>query len=426
MKKFFKVLTLFLAVMSGLILTLCCYGFYNLPSKYIVTASPCEIKINKYLKVKNQASNCGKNNQAVPVNVCTNNSNNAFNSRNVNSQNNILFMNIIPIKQVNVQYTAEEKVLPCGTPFGVKIFTQGVLVVGVSDVKSEKGLLSPARNSGIKKGDVILTVNKKPINSNEDLFNLVENCSGAVLNFEILRNNLKFSIDVEPVKDLLNGTYKLGAWVRDSSAGIGTLTFYSPQTNIFGGLGHGICDIDTGELLPLSHGDIVRASINGIIKGRKGIPGELKGYFIETDAIGNLLKNTNYGVYGKLNDSIVETMPIPVAPKQDVKLGPAQIATTIDGIAPKYYSINIQDINYSENTPCKNMVIKITDDALLCKTGGIIQGMSGSPIIQDGKLVGAITHVFVNDPTKGYAIFAENMVYGSELCVNNNEFKKAS
>lgn len=426
MKKFFKILTLFLAVILGLILTLCFYGFYNLPDKYIVTASPCDIKINKYLKVKNQTSNCSRNNPAIPVNSYANSGNNAFNSRDVNSQNNILFMDIIPIKQVNVQYASEEKVLPCGTPFGVKIFTQGVLVVGVSDVKSEKGLLSPAKNSGIKKGDVILTVNKKPVNSNEDLFNLVENCSGAVLNFEILRNNLKFNIDVEPVKDLLNGTYKLGAWVRDSSAGIGTLTFHSPQTNIFGGLGHGICDIDTGELLPLSHGDIVRASINGIIKGRKGIPGELKGYFIETDAIGSLLKNTNYGVYGILNDSIVETMPVPVVPKQDVKLGPAQIATTIDGIAPKYYSINIQDINYSENTPCKNMVIKITDDALLCKTGGIIQGMSGSPIIQDGKLIGAITHVFVNDPTKGYAIFAENMVYGSEFCVKNNEFKKAS
>ena len=423
MKKFFKALTIFFAIIFGLILTLCTYGFYNLPSKYVMTSAPCEIYINKYLKVENSI-NAFASNKVKLVNSSNESYSGAF--KESSKKQNILFLNFIPIKQVDVNYSDEQTVFPCGIPFGVKIFTQGVLVVGTSEVKSINGLISPARNSGIKKGDVILNVDKKSINCNEDLFKVVENCAGAVLNFEILRNNLKFNVDVEPVKDVGSSTYKLGAWVRDSSAGIGTLTFHNPETNIFGGLGHGICDIDTGDLLPLSHGDIVKASISGIIKGRKGVPGELKGYFIETESIGSLLKNTNYGVYGTLKDTIVETQPIKVAPKQDIKIGPAQLATTIDGVTPKYYSINIQDVNYNESTPCKNMVVKITDDSLLSKTGGIIQGMSGSPIIQNGKLIGAITHVFVNDPTKGYAIFAENMVYNSELCVNNNEFKKAS
>ena len=423
MKKFFRALTIFFAIIFSLILVLFIYGFYNLPSKYIVTSNSDEIYINKYLKVE-KSVNAFSSSKIKLVNGNLHNRKGNFKGNN--KKQNIVFLNFIPIKPVDINYSDEQTVFPCGTPFGVKIFTQGVLVVGTSEVKSKDGLISPAKNSGIRKGDVILSVNKKAINSNEDLFRLVENCSGKVLNFEILRNNLKFNVDIEPVKDLESGTYKLGAWVRDSSAGIGTLTFHNPETNIFGGLGHGICDIDTGDLLPLSHGDIVRASINGIIKGRKGVPGELKGYFIETEAIGSLLKNTNYGVYGTLKDTIVETMPVKVATKQEIKLGPAQMATTVDGITPKYYSINIQDINYNESIPCKNMVIKITDDYLLSRTGGIIQGMSGSPIIQDGKLVGAVTHVFVNDPTKGYAIFAENMVYNSELCVNNNEIKKAS
>ncbi len=421
MRKFFRYLAIVLAVIFGFIMSLCVYCSFNLPSKYMVISNPfSEIKINEFLKVESPA-------KPVFVNKTlsrrfTNPKKNLSNCEN----RNILFLNFIPIKKVSLEYAEEHLVTPCGTPFGVKIFTQGVLVIGTSEVKSEKGFISPAKNSGIKKGDVILSVNNKPVNNNEELFSIVENCSGNILNLKILRNNLKFDVDVEPLKNLVDGKYKLGAWVRDSSAGIGTLTFYSPGTNVFGGLGHGICDIDTGDLLPLSHGDIVKASINGIIKGQKGVPGELKGYFIETEAIGKLLKNTNYGVYGTLNDSTVETLPIAVAAKQDVKIGPAQMITTIDGTFPKTYSVYIQSVNYKESSPCKNIIVKITDDALLCKTGGIIQGMSGSPLIQDGKLVGAVTHVFVNDPSKGYAIFAENMVYGSGFPVSSSGIKEAS
>ena len=417
MKKFFRTLAVIYLVFFILILGLVTYGFYMLPNKYIVTNSLNKnIKINNFLKVKNCSSLSFKN-TTLPVD--------GINSKS-SEYKNIVFLDFIPIKKVNVEYCSDQKVFPCGTPFGVKIFTQGVLVVSTCDVKSEEGSFSPAKNSGIKKGDVILKVNNVDINTNDDLLKIVENSDGKILNFCILRNNLKFNVDLKAAKNVLDEKYKIGAWVRDSSAGIGTLTFHDPETNFFGGLGHGICDIDTGDLLPLSHGDIVKASINGVIKGRKGVPGELKGYFIETEAIGKLLKNTDFGVYGTLKESIVETQPLAVATKQEVKVGPAQIATTLEGIAPKFYNIYIQSINYNEDLTQKNMIIKTTDESLNNKTGGIIQGMSGSPIIQDGKLVGAVTHVFVNDPSKGYAIFAENMVYNSELPTLNYKFNKAS
>ena len=419
MKKFFKFLTAFFSVFFAFVFILIFYSFYNLPSKYIVTnANNQNIKINNFLTVKNSLDSHLKKN-FLPVNKSIGVFKNS-------ETKNVMFLDFVPVKKVSVEYCEEQQVLPCGTPFGVKIFTQGVLVVSTCEVKSGNRSISPSKNSGIKKGDVILQVNDETINNNDDLLRIVENSDGRTLNFLILRNNLKFNVDIKAEKHLLDGKYKIGAWIRDSSAGIGTLTFHDPVTNIFGGLGHGICDVDTGDLLPLSHGDIVKASINGVVKGQRGVPGELKGYFIETEAIGKLLKNTESGVYGTLNTSIVETMPLKVSTKQDVKIGPAQIATTLEGISPKFYNIYIQNINFNENLTQKNMIIKTADENLNNKTGGIIQGMSGSPIIQDGKLVGAITHVFVNDPSKGYAIFAENMIYNDNIPNIDYKINKAS
>ena len=208
-------------------------------------------------------------------------------------------------------------------------------------------------------------------------------------------------------------------WVRDSSAGIGTLTFYSPSSQVFAGLGHPVCDVDTGETLPLSSGEIVPAKIYSVNRGVSGTPGELRGGF-EKGTLGNLTVNGETGIYGTLSNLPTLNDPVPVAMKQQVKSGSAQVLTTIDGTTPKLYDIRIDQVRYNDSSPTRNMVIVITDQELLDKTGGIVQGMSGSPILQDGKLIGAVTHVFVNDPTKGFAIFAENMLKTAETVAQQN------
>ena len=198
-------------------------------------------------------------------------------------------------------------------------------------------------------------------------------------------------------------------WVRDSSAGIGTVTFYDESTGLFGGLGHPVCDVDTGGILPLSSGDVVDVNITGVRKSTEGNAGELQGIFVSDKACGTLYTNNQYGVFGALKNCPSPYSPIPMGLKQEIQLGEASILTTIDGDKPQEYSISIEKIDYRSDNSNKNMVIKITDEKLLSLTGGIVQGMSGSPIIQNGKLIGAVTHVFVNEPTKGYAIFCENM-----------------
>ena len=224
------------------------------------------------------------------------------------------------------------------------------------------------------------------------------------------RDNKEIETSVTPVYSESTQTYEAGMWVRDSSAGIGTITYYKADGTSFAGLGHPVCDVDTGEIVPISSGEVASVNINGVKSGVSGSPGELIGSFISTDAIGEISLNNAYGIFGTMNNKTSLNDAIPMAFKQDISLGKATILTTIDGTSPKEYSIEIEKIDYNSNESSKNMVIHITDEELLSKTGGIVQGMSGSPIIQNGKLIGAVTHVFVNDPTKGYGIFCENMI----------------
>lgn len=398
MGKFFRRLAIYMAVFLEIIFGICTYAYYAVPNHYTITET-CGIDINIGVPV-----NAVPSQKVSPV----------LNLRDSNCEKNkstadILFLNVIPVKTVGLEYTNDQKVVPCGQPFGVKIFTRGVVVIGISDVKTHGGVENPAKKVGLKKGDIILKVNQEEIKNNDQLIALVQANNDKDLIFEVLRGNMLFEITIRPVLGDDN-LYHLGMWVRDSSAGIGTLTFFNKETKAFAGLGHGICDVDTGELLPLSRGEIVKASINGIVKGHKGVPGELKGYFIDSDSIGELFNNTECGVFGLLREDLSALEPINLAMKQQVKTGRAKILTTIEGVTPNFYDINIESINYNERQPSKNMIIKITDERLLDTTGGIIQGMSGSPIIQNDMLVGAITHVFVNDPQKGYGIFAENML----------------
>lgn len=411
LKKFFKGLSLVTGVLACFVLTFCEVTASYLPDSYKVT-STCSANIKNYLNISADES-------ATIRPVIKENDLQTYDAK-------VLFMNMIPIKKVNIQKIEDVYVVPGGSTFGVKLFTKGVIIVGISDVKTKgDGVVNPAKQAGLQKGDIILNVNQNEVNSNEELIKVVEESGGDDLFAEVIRNGMKYETSIKPARNETDGAYKLGIWVRDSSAGIGTVTFWDEKTKTFGGLGHGICDIDTGELLPLSHGDIIKVNINGISKGMRGNPGELKAYFIEGEPIGTLTENTYSGIYGKFNSAPSSTEPIPVAMKQQAKQGKAQILTTVFGSTPEYYDIDIVHINYNEEAMSKNMIIKITDERLLGETGGIIQGMSGSPIIQNGMLIGAITHVFVNDPQRGYAIFAENMVAKLQD-LNDTDYKKIS
>lgn len=346
---------------------------------------------------------------------------NTFSTSSASSNGKLMLCNIIPIKDVTINVTEDVKVIPCGTPFGVKLFTQGVIIVNTQDIATENGKLNPANEAGLEKGDSIIAVNGESISTNEELSEIVKDSSGETLSLTVARNDNTFQAELVPVEST-SGDYQVGIWVRDSSAGIGTITFFHEESSGFAGLGHGICDIDTGEIMPLESGDIVHAEIGSITKAVKGTAGSLNGHFYNDDSIGSLYVNTETGVYGVLEEEPEAICkPLSIAHAQEIKVGKAQIIATIDENGPKYYDIEIESINYDENNKTKNMVIKITDEDLINKTGGIVQGMSGSPIIQNDKLVGAVSHVFVNDPEKGYAIFAENMLqdYAKEISNTN-------
>ncbi len=320
------------------------------------------------------------------------------------------FFNIIKLnKESNVKHSEKERkyVFPGGTPIGIKIYCDGVIIVGTDDIETESGKVNPAISAGLKKGDIIKTINGERVNGNSSVSNIIQNAKEKNLEFVIERDKKEKTVNFSCVLDK-DGLYKAGIWVRDSSAGIGTVSFIT-EDGYFGSLGHGICDIDTGEVMPLGKGVTSEAEITGIYKGYKGYAGQLCGV-LDNMNNGVILENGETGIYGLLTDFSEDISgKIPVAFTDEIIKGEAEIISTVENNITKHYKAEITDINYnsSEN---KNMVVKITDTELLDKTGGIIQGMSGSPIIQNGKFVGAVTHVLVDDPTTGYAIFAENML----------------
>lgn len=309
---------------------------------------------------------------------------------------------------------SELKLIPGGYPFGVKFYTKGVVVVGLSDVETEKGFISPADTAGFKKGDIITAADGTQINTVEETAAIIEQCAGQEISFTVKRGGEVLDLTLTPVKAQSDGKYKSGMWIRDSTAGIGTVTYIDPETLSFGGLGHGICDSDTGTIMPLARGTVVNVDISEIIRGVGGRPGELKGDF-GTDRTGILHTNSSAGVFGVFDSMPPKTAyeAISVAPADSVYEGKAQIYSSIRKGENNIYEIEITKID-TDSADSKNFVIKVTDPALIELTGGIIQGMSGSPIIQDGKLVGAVTHVLVNDPTRGYGIFIETMLAEAE------------
>ena len=314
----------------------------------------------------------------------------------------------IPLKTVRSVSVESRSVQVCGTPFGVKMFSDGALVVAFSDQYTRLGTENPAKEAGLKLGDLIVSAGGQSVRSNEELTQAITAAQGKALSVVYRRQGQSYTTTLTPVQDAATGAYRAGVWVRDSSAGIGTMTFWDPQQATFAGLGHAISDTDTGADITLLSGEIVPVVITGCVSGTAGSPGELRGEF-SSAAVGTVLANDMTGIYGHCAGGLAG-QNCPIAQPQEIALGEAELWTTISGSTPKRYTVRIERVNMTSSDPNRNLLIKVTDPDLLAATGGIVQGMSGSPIVQNGKLVGAVTHVLVNDPTRGYGIFATTML----------------
>ncbi|MBQ2897744.1 MAG: SpoIVB peptidase [Clostridia bacterium] len=307
---------------------------------------------------------------------------------------------------------SSKMLIPGGNVIGVKFYIDGVHVLNCEGVQTPLGKKNPAKDAGLKSGDYITAVNSVPIYTNEDLSNSIQFSQSSELT--VVRNGYEFKTKITPVVEE-NGSRRIGIWVRDSTAGIGTVTFYDPETHVFGALGHAINDQDTKKVLSMKSASVYNAKVTTIRKGTKGEAGELGGVFLGNDRyLGELIKNSSSGIFGTYNKSKVNHSPVPIASSNEITEGKATIYCSIQNEDVKEYEIEISKIIKSSLYTSKGMIIKITDPKLLEKTNGIVQGMSGSPILQNGRIVGAVTHVFVNDPTRGYGIFIENMLAEAE------------
>ena len=396
MKRFFKVLSAVFLIPCISLFSLVTYGNMNLPDEISITENETPDFGSVFSAESDYAVAAGTK---------------SFNEY----KSQITALKVIPVKEIKINVTKRRYVGLGGDVFGIKLYTKGIIVVSIDSVTTSSGSKDPAVKAGLKCGDIITHINGEAAISSNQLTESVEQSQGQTLKLNIDRNGEKLELTLRPEMSV-NGGYKAGIWVRDSSAGIGTVTFYDDEAGKFAGLGHGVCDVDTGKIMPLNNGEAVRARVNGFYKSSAGNPGELCGVFSDI-ALGSLRVNCETGVYGDLlQPSGAKT--VPVALESEVKLGAAQMITTIDGNNPQYYDIEIIRIYPSSDLSSRNMIIKVTDTDLIEKTGGIVQGMSGSPIVQNSMLVGAVTHVFVNDPTQGYGIFATRMLDTQDSCEN--------
>jgi stage IV sporulation protein B len=324
---------------------------------------------------------------------------------------------IIPIKSVKVKVLPDLRVVPGGQTIGVKLKSAGVLVVGHHQVTVEEARkISPGEDAKVQVGDLIQSINGQKLQDVNQMAELVARAGEdkTELDLEIKRNKDMLHIRLNPAYDQNDKAYRLGLYIRDSAAGVGTLTFYSPDQKSYGALGHVITDMDTQTPIEVGSGEIVHSNVTSIAKSQNGEPGEKRAQFTrENKILGNIERNTPFGIFGKMSatpDHGYSKDAVPVAFAEEVKEGPAEIYTVVSGQKVEKYTIEITHVSKQEFPATKGMIIKITDPKLIEKTGGIVQGMSGSPIIQNGKLIGAVTHVFVNDPTSGYGCFIEWML----------------
>ncbi|MBS4199612.1 SpoIVB peptidase [Bacillus sp. FJAT-49732] len=337
-----------------------------------------------------------------------------------------------PVKQVNVNVLKDFKVYAGGQSIGVKLNTLGVLVVGHHLVSANNEKLSPGEAAGVKVGDIITKINGTKINHMAEIASFVNEAGkqGKKLEITIQRGKETFDASLDPLLDEKEKTYKLGLYIRDSAAGIGTMTFYDPKTKKYGALGHVISDMDTKKPIVVDDGQIVNSTVTSIEKGKNGAPGEkLARFSSNKNVIGNIKTNSPFGIFGELKQNIkngIIDKPLPIALSNQVQEGPAKILTVVDGNKVEQYDIEVVSTIPQKFPATKGMVIKVVDPKLLSKTGGIVQGMSGSPIIQNGKIIGAVTHVFVNDPTSGYGVHIEWMLHEAGINIYDKKSEKAS
>ena len=332
-------------------------------------------------------------------------------SQNGSYQIRCKWLGVLPLKTIKVHTVEKQEVLVSGSPVGIYMETKGVLVIDSGEITDREGIRRTPAEHIIQSGDYICEIDGKVLTGKRQLMQLVRENQGEPMELQVIRHQETIKLEMTPV-ETEDGSYKLGIWVRDNIQGIGTLTYVEPN-GTFGALGHGISDADTGERLEISDGDLYRADILSIRKGTAGTPGELRGVinYREENRIGTICGNSQYGIRGQMEPGkYTESMKkIPTGLKQEIQTGKAEIRCDI-GAGIREYQCEILEIDSNARDTNKCFVLRITDDDLLSRTGGIVQGMSGSPVLQNGKLIGAITHVFVNDPTKGYGIFIENMM----------------
>ena len=317
-------------------------------------------------------------------------------------------------EEATVTARSARTLIPVGKAVGIKLFSDGVLVVGFSQIPAEGGTAIPAKDCGLREGDVITHINAEEVDTIEEVQGQLQEIGGEKMSIRAVRDGKTVQVTAQAVKCSTDGVYKLGAWLRDSMAGIGTVTYYDPETGAFGALGHGINDVDTALLMPMESGALLSATVADVKKGSRGEPGELHGEFDLSGDIGVLSANTRHGIFGTLSSHDMATMePVEVAAADQVETGEALIYSNVAGDQVRAYKVEITKL-FHETDDGRDLMLKVTDPALLEQTGGIVQGMSGSPILQNGRLVGAVTHVLIGDPTQGYGIMAEHMLEAAE------------
>ncbi len=402
MRSFIKIIYSFLSVICFMVLSLCAYSDSIIPDQITDDMSD-DVFMDDHITF----SVYNRSKKAAPANS-------ALSDSRVNVEARLF--GCIPIKNVEIIRTDRRYAAVCGTLFGIKLYTKGAAVVECCIINSAGVSRNPGQEAGLTPGDTLLEIDGIKITSCSQVERIVKLSDHEIFEIRYLHDNNEYTSTIHSVT--IDGARQLGLWIKDSAAGLGTLTFYDPQTQKFAALGHGICDTDTGALLTLEQAQVTNVEVAGITKGRSGAPGSINGYFSDSPAFGSVLRNSECGVFGIMEKLSGNEIKLPIASPYEIYRGDAQILCTLDGGAPELYNIKITKIDHSSDTPTKNIQLSVTDPRLTEITGGIIQGMSGCPILQNGKLVGAVTHVLLTNSAKGYGIFAQKMYDEMEKAQN--------